>query len=240
MDCRRTQTGLLYAIGHADNRSLGNCTDICLRWSYSKCTLLYRLLNLIAIVWVPTVSLLYLRFSGIDFGIFEALTKLTLLVALPLFIGQLVRSIFPNLSATLCQKTVWFCPAIILWLVYIAFVRSLLSDSFTQLPAKQVIFTISLSGVLLFLISGLVAWSTRWLRLERERRIAAFYCASQNLWQRGCLLRQPSSPASVRKLCWQSPYGPCWLIIPYNCYWLPESSVITENRLKNPCGSAFR
>ena len=136
--------------------------------------------NLIAIVWVPTVSLLYLRFSGIpDFGIFEALTKLTLLVALPLFIGQLVRSIFPNLSATLCQKTVWFCPVIILWLVYIAFVHSLLSDSFTQLPAKQVILTITLSGVLLLLVSGLVTWSARWLRLERERRIAAFYCASQ-------------------------------------------------------------
>lgn len=136
--------------------------------------------NLIAVIWVPVASLLYLRFSGNpDFNILGALLKLSLLIVVPLFIGQIIRNIFPKQSATVCQKTKWFCPAIILWLIYNAFSKSVHSDSFTSVPIRELIFTIFLAGALLLLVSALVAWGTRWLQLERDRRVAVFYCASQ-------------------------------------------------------------
>ena len=136
--------------------------------------------NLIAIIWVPTVSILYLRFSeNPDFGILQALTKLSVLIALPLLIGQIVRNVLHNPSVIICRKTTWFCPTVILWLVYVAFVQSVQSSSFTQLQTKQIAFTVFLSGTILLLVSGLVSWSSHCLQLERDRRVAAFYCASQ-------------------------------------------------------------
>ncbi|MGC6456201.1 MAG: bile acid:sodium symporter [Coraliomargaritaceae bacterium] len=136
--------------------------------------------NLIAVIWVPIVGLLYLRFSDDPvFGIPQALLQLSLLIVLPLFLGQCIRSFFTDLSSTICRKTTWFCPAIILWLVFNAFSRSVQSQSFKTVPCSEIIFAILFAGFLLFLVSGLVAWSSGWLRLERGTRIAAFYCASQ-------------------------------------------------------------
>lgn len=133
--------------------------------------------NLFAVFWVPLVSLFYLSLSGtLELGLTAVLYKLSVLILLPLLAGQLVQRLQPRRISGVVKKTGWFCPLIIVCLVYIAFSESLQART---LPASALIITVGLVCVLFFLISWLVLRSVRFLRIEQDQRVAAFFCSSQ-------------------------------------------------------------
>ncbi len=155
--------------------------------------------NLFAVVWVPLASLLYLSLSGgPQPGLVEMLTKLGLLIALPLFLGQVARRALPGPANRLSASTPWFCPMVILLLVYEAFSESVQSGGLAALPFKDLAGATTLSSALLLLVSGLAWWSAGQLRLSRESRIAAFYCASQKSLATGLPLATTVIAASGR------------------------------------------
>lgn len=155
--------------------------------------------NLSAVVWVPVASIFYLSLSGgPQPNLFEMLLQLSLLIALPLCIGQVFRSIFPEISHQFSIRSKWLCPLVILLLVYSAFSGSVQSGGLDGLPAGKLAGVAGLTGAILFLVSGLVWWSAGVLRIDRKGRIAAFYCASQKSLATGVPLAATIIAASGR------------------------------------------
>jgi len=105
--------------------------------------------------------------------------KLSLLVLLPLLIGQLLRPFAREWAGRSKKRFKRLSNGFIVFIVYAAFCGSVASGIWAQVGAAAVTATVLL--VLLFLgLFSTLAWSAgKLLREERPQRIAAFFCSSQ-------------------------------------------------------------
>lgn len=136
--------------------------------------------NLLAIALVPLWVALYLRAgASVSLPLAPLLSKLALLIFLPLLLGQGLRLFWKALPGMVSAWTRPVSSAIILFIVYTAFAQSVASGFYEAMSLSGLAFVLLGALVLLALVSGLVWQSARCFQLTPGERVAAFFCASQ-------------------------------------------------------------
>jgi sodium/bile acid cotransporter 7 len=136
--------------------------------------------NLLAVLIVPTVAVAYLACeTAVEVSLSAIFVSLARLLVLPLIVGQVVRQLVRALAQRMAGATKMVSSGIIVFIVHAAFAQSVSSGFLDGLSIGAVLGV--LLGVVLLLLatSALIWWSTVWLRVERSRQIASFFCASQ-------------------------------------------------------------
>lgn len=104
--------------------------------------------------------------------------KLSLLVLLPLALGQLARPFvrdWATRSKVLFKRS---SNSLIVFVVFAAFCESVRTGIWTEVGTPSVLATVFLSGAFLLLLSALVWYSAPIAARSRPERIAAFFCGS--------------------------------------------------------------
>ncbi len=136
--------------------------------------------NVFSIWLVPMLFVAYLTAEmKVEIALGPLFAKLGLLILLPLIVGQLIRRIVPVRSAAVAARTKVFGSAIILFIVHAAFAESVASGFLDKFSFISVVAVLLFSILLVLLVSAGVWLTSAWLKLERDRRIAGFFCASQ-------------------------------------------------------------
>ena len=136
--------------------------------------------NLLAIFLVPAVSVIYFRLEfSVQVPLGKVLLGLICLLLAPVLFGQIIQMLFKLDTDTVTKFARQTSAGIILFIVYLAFAKSINSEISETLSIGLLIVTI-FATVFLLLVTSLLAWtSTKWLKLDAPQRRAAFYCASQ-------------------------------------------------------------
>ena len=137
--------------------------------------------NLLSVILVPAVAVAYLAAeTEAEIPLELLVTRLFILIILPLIIGQVIRKCLPVQAAAVAKKTKSLGNWIILLIVHCAFAGSVSAGILDGLGGAGAIAAVIGSTVLLLLVvSGLVWWSAALLKPTRGQRITAFFCASQ-------------------------------------------------------------
>jgi len=136
--------------------------------------------NLLSVLLVPTIAVAYLAAeTEASVPLAPLFLKLFLLIVLPLIIGQVIRKVLPELSASVTKRTKGWSNWIIIFIVHCAFAQSVSSGFLDDLSGGSILLVITSTVAVLLVISRLVWWSSAWLKPTREQRITAFFCASQ-------------------------------------------------------------
>ncbi len=104
------------------------------------------------------------------------IAKLSMLVLLPLVVGQLIRPLlrdWANASKVLFKR---LCNSFIVFIVFAAFCQSVSNGVWVQVGFTDVAITILLTTLFLVIYSGLVWVSTPIASKEMPGRITAFFC----------------------------------------------------------------
>jgi len=136
--------------------------------------------NLLSVLLVPSVAVAYLATeteASVPLG--PLFMKLFLLIVLPLIIGQIIRKVLPDLSASVTKRTKGWGNWIIIFIVHCAFAQSVDSGFLDELSGGSILLVITSTVFVLLVVSWLVWWTSTWLKPTREQRITAFFCASQ-------------------------------------------------------------
>lgn len=136
--------------------------------------------NLLAVFVVPVVAIAYFKWDrAIDVSLVRVLLNLVYILLVPLILGQVVQKLVrlnPGRIAKIARR---INSGIILFIVYLAFARSMHSGVFEELSPGLLVIVVFGVALLLLVTSALVWISASWLQLDRSQKIAAFYCASQ-------------------------------------------------------------
>ena len=136
--------------------------------------------NLLSVLLVPTVAVAYLSVgSSYSLPVTPLFSKLFILIISPLIIGQIIRKWIPEISVSIAKKTRGYGNWIIIFIVHCAFAQSVSSGFLEQLGLFSIFTVISTTVLILIIVSHLVWWSSYFLNLTNEQRIAAFFCSSQ-------------------------------------------------------------
>lgn len=169
--------------------------------------------NLLSVLLVPAVAVAYLAVEAdANVPLVPLFTKLSLLIVLPLIVGQLIRKFGMALSEQISKRTKGWANWIIIFIVHCAFAQSVQSGFLDQLGLLPIAFVISSTVLVLLLVSRLVWWSSAWLKPTREQRIAAFFCASQKSLATGLPLTASILAAAPGVV------DPAAVLIPLMCY----------------------
>jgi hypothetical protein len=141
--------------------------------------------NALAVWLVPALAVSYLSLeAGTPIAVGPIFGQLGLLILLPLLSGQSVRRVAPLEAAWLASRTQWLSPAIIALMVHLAFARSIASGLLETLAFPVLLAVLAVCSALLWIVSGLVWWSSASLRCTQAQRITCFFCASEILGDR--------------------------------------------------------
>ena len=135
--------------------------------------------NLLAVLIVPAWVALYLATESIQLPIGPLVGKLSLLIVLPLLLGQLARACLPALAVKLAPVSKRVCSGVILFIVYAAFADSVAGGYFESFSLARITLLLAATGSLVFLVAALTWLSSRLVKLTPGERLAAFFCASQ-------------------------------------------------------------
>ena len=169
--------------------------------------------NLLSVILVPAVAVAYLAAeTEAEIPLALLVTRLFILIILPLIIGQVIRKCLPVQAAAVAKKTKSLGNWIILLIVHCAFAGSVSAGILDGLGGGAMAAVIGSTVLLLLVVSGLVWWSAALLKPTRGQRITAFFCASQKSLATGLPLATSilaSAPGVVDMAT---------LLIPLMCY----------------------
>ena len=169
--------------------------------------------NALAVWLVPALAVSYLSLeAGTSIAVGPIFGQLGLLILLPLVLGQSVRRVAPLEAAWLASRTQWLSPAIIALMVHLAFARSIASGLLETLAFPVLLAVLAVCFALLWIVSGLVWWSSVFLRCTQAQRITCFFCASQKSLATGLPLALSILAAVGTSL------DPAVILIPLLCY----------------------
>lgn len=141
------------------------------------------LANVIGVFWVPAGCLLLLS-SGNALQadlILPLLWKVIQLILLPLVVGQLLRPFVHQRDGfqLIAPSFKFINHSIILFIVFAAFCRSFLSDSWSGIGASSIwiLLGATLGAVLLIHLGVWV--SSGWIAVSHQDRVSALFCGSQ-------------------------------------------------------------
>lgn len=134
--------------------------------------------NIAGVIITPFLVHLLMKGTGqstTEFG--PLLMKIVLLTLVPFGAGMLLR---PLVRELVDKSKIWFTRisnGVIVWIVYAAFCDSVKDNVWGKHGAEVTLLTVFFVVVLFAGISFLVYGACVWLRLNREDRIAAYFCS---------------------------------------------------------------
>jgi len=169
--------------------------------------------NLLSVLIVPTLGVAYLATEAeIELSLSPIFWSLSLILVLPLLVGQVVRCIIAAQVARFSKWAKVVSSGIIVFIVHAAFAESV-RCGFLQTLSLAALLGVFLSTVaVLLVVSALVWYSAAWLRVSRPQRIAAFFCASHKSLATGLPLASSILVAAPGVL------EPATVLIPLLCY----------------------
>lgn len=169
--------------------------------------------NLLAVITVPILTLAYLSADAeVHVSVLPIFLKLLGLIVFPLFLGQwLSVRVLPN-AAKYTKLAKSLSQWIILFIVYVAFAQSVQSGLLQALSVGEIIAVLLMTLSILFVVSILVWWGSRLLKLTHAQRVAAFFCASQKSLATGLPL------ATMILLATPGDLDGAGMLIPLMCY----------------------
>jgi sodium/bile acid cotransporter 7 len=136
--------------------------------------------NLLAILLIPMIAVAYFALDeGIRVPLLPVFRDLGLLIVLPLVLGQVFRWVLPKIAHRIAPRARPLANLLIVFIIHVAFANSVQSGVFTDSGASLVFHALGNGVLLLLLMTGFVWWSSGWLRLSTESRIAAFFAGAQ-------------------------------------------------------------
>jgi len=136
--------------------------------------------NLLAILIVPAWVALYLdTIESIQLPVGPLLVQLSLLIVLPLLLGQVARVCLATLAARLASGSRQVCSGVILFVIYAAFADAVAGGYFESFSFARIALLFVATGSLVLLVAVLTWLSSGLLKLTPGERLAAFFCASQ-------------------------------------------------------------
>lgn len=159
--------------------------------------------NALGVFATPILCSILLRTSGeAELSSLGALiSKLSMLVLLPLVIGQILRRFVRDWAArskSLFKKT---SNGAIVFIVYAAFCNSVKEDIWSQIGFETIVSTVIFSLLFLGVFSSLVWFASPIVTKNYPERIAAFFCGSQKTLAAGVpmasvIFGAPGNPSS--------------------------------------------
>lgn len=146
--------------------------------------------NVFGIAFVPLVLSFYLQRSGVEIPVMAMLGRLSLLIVVPLIIGQLLR---PLARALIFKARGYLSIAanlLVLYLVYIAFCNSVLDGVWHNTPPSSLALLFAVTCVLLAVVCALAMAFVRCCSLDYEKGVAAFFLTTQKTIATGIPLAQ--------------------------------------------------
>lgn len=136
--------------------------------------------NILGIFLTPLLCILFIpTLAHGSLPLLPTLQKLSLLILLPLVIGQLLRPLARETFDRLHPRFKTLSTALVVYIVFIAFCHSVTGQAWSSLSLPDLLKTIGL--VLLFLaVLSIAIW--RWSTIptsDLPERIACFFCGSQ-------------------------------------------------------------
>ena len=139
--------------------------------------------NVLGVFWVPAGCLLFFSAGG---GLQASLLgplllKLAWLILLPLAAGQLLRpfAFGKPLFKALAPLFKHINQGIILFIVFAAFCKSVLDDTWGDVSPLSILLLLGLTLSAVLLIHGSVWLSSRWMLADPAERVTALFCGSQ-------------------------------------------------------------
>lgn len=169
--------------------------------------------NILGVLVTPLLCALLLETSssnGASLG--GLIAKLSLLVLLPIVVGQAIRPLFREWVAASKALFKKLSNAFIVFIVYAAFSNSVKNGIWTEIGLPTVMTTLLLALVFLLIFSTFVWLSAPLATANRPERIAAFFCGSQKTLASGVPM------ASVIFAQSQTTVLVGLLILPLMCY----------------------
>jgi solute carrier family 10 (sodium/bile acid cotransporter), member 7 len=146
--------------------------------------------NLAGVVLTPLWILLMVGGSGEMRPLGPVLRELSLLIVLPLLVGQVLRRWGAAMVETRRTALGNLNQSIILFIVYVAFANSVAAGFWAGQSVWGVWHAAALVGILFFLATVFVRLLASWFRLDRSDRIAAYFCGTQKTLAAGVPLAQ--------------------------------------------------
>jgi len=132
--------------------------------------------------------------------LFSLISKIALLVILPIIVAQVLRPRFRDTIEARKPLIRSLSNAMIIFIVFASFCNSVASGMWATLPLSSIAAALLFSLVYLLLISSLVWTSSAIADPDRSQRIAAFFCGSQKTLAAGApmasIIFAQSSPAT--------------------------------------------
>lgn len=137
--------------------------------------------NFIGIFWVPAGLVLLASADTLEMGgsVWEMITRLFLLIGLPLIIGQLVRLRMDPASWRWFRLAPRLVSLIILFILFSAVCDSVDAGAWNSGQAGLLIQSSTALALLIVPVYGLQWLTLRWVGPSPADRAAAFYCGSQ-------------------------------------------------------------
>ncbi|MCP3103922.1 bile acid:sodium symporter [Myxococcus sp. K15C18031901] len=135
--------------------------------------------SLLGIVFTPLILGLLASTTGQSLSLGPAILKLSVLLLLPIALGQLLRPLLGSAFARYRKYTNGVDRLFILVLVYASFCDSVASGTFRAHGAGIVATTLAGAALILALVLGLSTLSARRLGFSKEDEIAAVFCGSK-------------------------------------------------------------
>ena len=169
--------------------------------------------NLLAVVIVPLLGLAYLaREAPLELSLGAVFYSLSLILLLPLLVGQVVRRLALDYVASFNPWAKALSSGIIVFLVYTAFADSVRGGYLQALSLPALLGVLFSALLVMCVVSGLVWQSVAWWQLNRAQRIAAFFCASHKSLATGLPLASSVLVAAPGVI------EPATVLIPLLCY----------------------
>lgn len=136
--------------------------------------------NVLGIFVTPALCTLLLAIeAGSGPSLLSLIAKLSMLVLLPLVVGQLIRPLVREWAMRSKKLFKRLSNSFIVFIVYAAFCQSVASGVWSEVGTNSVLITLACVLFFLLLFSYIVWLSSAWITNDVEQRIAVFFCASQ-------------------------------------------------------------
>ncbi|MCE9670062.1 bile acid:sodium symporter [Myxococcus stipitatus] len=135
--------------------------------------------SLLGIVLTPVIIGLLAHTTGESLSLGDAILKLSVLLLLPIALGQALRPLLGGTFARYRKYTNGIDRLFILVLVYASFCDSVASGIFRAHGASVVALTLAGAALILALVLTLSTLTARRLRFSKEDEIAAVFCGSK-------------------------------------------------------------
>lgn len=144
--------------------------------------------SLLGVFITPLWMSLFMQQTSGSIDLSHVITKLLLQVLLPVVIGLLLHKKLGRFAEANKKRLKLFDQSVILLIVYCSFSESFYEGVFKGFEAIYLLALLAMVTALLFIVYGIIAFTTKALHFNREDQITATFCGSKKSLVHGSVM----------------------------------------------------